>query len=150
MHYDTAKLTELCKPFLRAAYPEFDSMSDEILAALIKHIQPELVTLKESVDALAFVIERPNIDSTLLESYNHAQHKEFLRNGFAKLEPLLGDSAQAAHTLQTLCKEQEVPIKDIFSLVRICLTGKPTGPNLKDLLAMLSIDEIKARFAILL
>ncbi len=149
MSYNTEKLTELCRPFLIAAYPEFEKLPFESLTALIKHLQPELVTLKESVNALSFAIIRPTSNSELLEEFHLQEHKTFLRTALARIEPLLSDPAQAATMLQTLCKEQSVPIKDIFSLVRIALTGKPQGPSLKDLLSMLSVEEIKARLAVL-
>lgn len=149
MRYDSEALTELCKPFLIAAYPQFASMPHNTLVSLIKHIQPELVTLKESVDALSFAIVRPTPDPVVLESYHLSQHRTFLRDVLSRIEPLLTDPASAVSMLQALCKEQGVPVKDIFSLIRLALTGKPQGPTLKDLLEMLSTDELKARLALL-
>ncbi len=149
MNYDTEKLTLLCRPFLIEQYPQFEKLSLESLSALIKHIQPELVTLKESVNALSFVVVRPTIDTESLKKYHFLEHVSFFKDALKRMEPLLHDPGRAAAFLQTLCKEQSKPIKDIFSLARIALTGKPEGPNLKDLLGMLSGQEIKDRLAIL-
>lgn len=149
MKYDTTELTKLCRPFLVAAYPDFEKMPLETLVALIKHVQPELVTLKESVEALSFAINRPIVNVEQLEAFHLTTHKEFLKKSFERIEPLLSKPDEAAAMLQNLCKEQNVPIKDIFSLVRLAITGKPQGPSLKDLLAMLPVDEIKTRLQIL-
>lgn len=149
MKYNTEKLTELCRPFLIAAYPQFEALSFESLVGLVKHIQPELVTLKESVELLSFALVRPQVSAELLNQFHLSQHRAFLADALKRVEPLLNDPAQAAAMMQNLCKEKAVPIKDIFSLMRIALTGKPQGSSLKDILAMLSIDETKARLAVL-
>ncbi|OGB86564.1 glutamate--tRNA ligase, partial [candidate division TM6 bacterium RIFCSPHIGHO2_12_FULL_38_8] len=58
--YDTAKLAELCKPFLKDQF-DLTKISDQTLQILIKSIQNDLHTLKESVDLLNFYFNRPTI-----------------------------------------------------------------------------------------
>lgn len=150
MAYNSAHLTELCKPFLYEAYPQFKEMTPETLHALIKHIQPELVTLKESVDVLSFVVTRPAPYPELLETYHLTRHKPFIQKALATIIPLLAQPEQAAHKLQILCKEEGIAPKDIFSLVRVAITGKPQGFSIKDLFAMLPTPELQDRLNVLI
>ncbi len=147
MHYDTIALTQLCKPFLTAVDPNFENIPDDKLAMLIAYVQQELVTLKDTPEALSFIIERPKISIELLNVYHLQTYQSFLKTALSAIEEM--QPHDAATHLQALCKEQSVPVKDIFSLVRIALTGKPQGPSIKDLFSMLPSDEVKARLAVL-
>ncbi len=147
MKYDTTKLTALCRPFLIQANPAFEHIKDEQLATLIGHIQQELVTLQESADALKFVVERPHIESQLLVDHQLEKYKPFFKEALTDIETL--PAQEAAQTLSSRCKEKGLPLKDVFALVRIALTGKPQGPQVKDLFGMLPGAEVQARLNVL-
>lgn len=147
MYYDSGKLVELCRPFLLEASSKFEGLGNEKLKELLKHVQGDLVTLKDSPGALMFVVQRPEVKGEELELFHLNKHKQFLRDVLGGVN--LENPEDAANMLSNLCKEQGVSVKDIFSLVRIALTGKAQGPSLKDLLAMLSVEEVKKRFEVL-
>ncbi len=143
MGYDLDKLTELCRPFIQEAHPSLGALSHDELKALIAPLQEELITLKQSAEALAFIPVRPVLDNELLAQYNFSNYKQLLI-------PVLSDLPNKApeegyEALKVFCRDNEFSIKDIFALIRIALTGKAQGPSVKDLLGMLSPQEIKQR-----
>jgi nondiscriminating glutamyl-tRNA synthetase len=150
MHYNTEKLVTLCRPYLEEAYPQISDLSQEKLTELIKHSQQEIVTLKESVSVLEFYFTIPRVPRELLEYYHFSNHKFLVH----KLVPVLIDSLdkpdEAVKAAQALCKQEKAPIKDIFTILRLALTGKPQGPGIKDLLVLLPIEQSKARLSLLL
>lgn len=147
MKYDTAKLAELCKPFLIQSHAGFTQITQEQLTILIGHIQQELVTLKESADALQFVVARPAIEPSLFEQHHLEKYRSFFEGTLQEIKGL--PAHEAAARLQALCKEKSFPVKDIFALVRIALTGRAQGPNVKDLFGMLPPEEIQSRLSLL-
>lgn len=152
MNYDTNKLTELCYPFLQQTYPQVKDMDISALSSVIKHVQQELVTLADSVQALNFYFTRPAINNDLLEKleeYHWAKYREFLNALINQIEPTHTAEATVA-LMQKICKDHKMPIKDIFTLLRIALTGKSQGPGIKDLIAMLGQEEAYKRLKALI
>jgi glutamyl/glutaminyl-tRNA synthetase len=143
MHYDTEALAKLCWPFMIAQYPAFEKMSLEELIPLLKRVQPELITLKESADALLFVIEQPTIDKSLISPILNQQTQKLLHGFVAALKTQ--SPLDALSSLQAQSKAEGVPVRDLFSLLRIALTGKAQGLGVKDLVSMLPVEEIQTR-----
>ncbi len=150
MHYDTQKLVTLCLPYLEAAYPQIVDLPKEKLTELIKHSQQEIVTLKESVNVLEFYFNIPEFSRELLEHYHFGDHKFLLHKLIALLVEHLDSPDQAVKAAQALCKQEKAPIKDIFTILRLALTGKAQGPGIKDLLALLPVEQSRARLLRLL
>ncbi len=141
--YDLDKLVELCRPFIDKKLPMLSSWDHEKIKALILPIKEELVTLKQSADLLTFIAERPTLDTTLLETYKLSNSKEALKKVIPQIAS--GSPETGALALKALCKEHSFAVKDIYSLVRIALTGSAQGPAIHDLLGMLAPEEIKVR-----
>ena len=141
-------LTEKIFPLLLEAYPDAH-LSFEKAQEIIKPLQGDLVTLNDAVDAVAFLFTQPNPAQELLESYNYQAHKKFL----ADIAHLITKTTVKtwAHDVVTeatrLAKEQKLPMKELFSLLRIVLTGKATGPSLKDILSLLGKEESTKRLS---
>ena len=146
MHYDTAELAQLVRPFLLEEDPAFESISDAELIRVLRAVQPELITLKDAGKRLQFILRQPEIDPGLLAQYKVDHYRSFFKSA---LKSLPTDPHEAASRIQSLCKEQGIPLKDSFSLLRIALTGIPQGPSMKDLLGMLPADEVQKRLAVL-
>lgn len=131
-------LTERIYPLLLDAYP-LAHLSFEYVQEIIKPLQGELVTLNDSVEAVKFLFVTPEPSYKLLESYNYKSHQDFLL-GFVSLIAQTS-SPEWAHDVVTqatrLAKEQSLPMKEIFGLLRILLTGKAEGPSVKDILTLL-------------
>ncbi len=143
--YDIVTLTQLCQPYLAASHVLFKEMNNEELQNLVSYIQPELVTLEESPQALEFVVTRPSLDTSLLESHNLSQHQPFLRKLFKEVFESIDSKTDILPVIQRWCKNESVPSKDIFTLLRFALTGKTKGLSIKDLQSILDPAEMKAR-----
>lgn len=143
MNYDLDQLTEKCRPFILQAHPSLSTLSHEELKKLIAPLKQELVTLKQSAEALSFIIQPPQKDTLLLEKYNLSTYKEVFRKTLENIESQT--SEQLIDQLKSLCKEHGFSNKDIFSLIRIALTGKDRGPSVQDLLHMLPMKEVTER-----
>ncbi len=148
MRMNLLTLAERCRPYLVAANRDFESFSKEQLGALLKPIQQELVTLADAVDALAFIITKPTLSIELTKEYNLDTYKAFLQEALAGIESK--DPATVIGGIQSLCKERGIPVKDVFALLRIALTGKPQGPSVKDLASMLPMGEARERLRTLI
>ncbi len=141
--YDLDELVELCRPFIKEKLPTLGALDHEKLKALIAPIKEEMVTLKQSADLLSYIEHRPLLDATILETYQLSSSKEALRKAIPQLSA--GNPQEGALALKALCAENNLPVKNVYSLVRIALTGSIHGPTIQELLGMLSPEEIKTR-----
>ena len=143
MKYDLDTLTELCRPFIIEAHPLLGQLSHDELKKLIAPLKEELVTLKQSAVALAFIVQQPTPDKNLLEKYHLSTYKVLLKPALNNVESQTAQ--QIVDELKALSKEHSLSNKDIFCLIRIALTGKDQGPSVLDLLAMLPPKEVAVR-----
>ena len=143
MNYNLDELTELCRPFIKAENSTLGDLDHDDLKALIAPLQPELVTLKESANALSFVAEEIVIDPILLDRYQHGTYKASLKEVIPQL--LAATPEDAFSILKQLCSKKNYPMKNVLTLVRIGLTGKSQGLGIKELFSMLSKQEIEKR-----
>ncbi len=150
MRYDTNELAKLCRPYLDSAYSTVNTLSDTQLATLISYIQPEIITLKESIAALSFYFTVPIPEPTLFAEYHLALYQPLLHTLIPEIRPLLAQPEQAVKHLQAACKAQGASIREVFTLIRIALTGKPQGLGIKELFALLGPDESYRRLTTLL
>jgi len=149
MQYNLLALTALCHDYLREAYPKAAQQTTDELILIIKLIQPELVTLKDCVAALAFYYCEPIITQKMLHEHKIETYGTFLTELITQVDEHLNEPEVAVKLMQKSCKDQSAPIKDIFSLIRLALTGKPQGPSVKDLIIMLGTERSRARLQIL-
>jgi len=136
-------LVRLCRPFIAQDLPNLSSLNDEQLKFLISLIQKELTTLKDVSEVLSFIPHRPQVESATLAELNYDLYK----NALVSIVPLIKGTTpeDAVALLRSKATELKLPIKDIFSLVRVGLTGKTKGPMLLDILKMISFEERDAR-----
>jgi glutamyl-tRNA synthetase len=148
MNYDLDALVTLCQPFLIKKLPEFEKLDHAALKKLIAPIKQELVTLAQSADLLKFVVQRPELDALLLETFNLSALQEPVKKAIQVLST--GTPQEGSVAFKALCNEHRSSPKDMYSLVRLALTGSSHGLQLQDLLGMLTQDEIKTRLEMLI
>ena len=146
---DTLKITKLCKPYLEESYAQVKDLSDKDLAAIIEHIQKELVTLQDSVQLLAFYFAEPickaDIADSLIDSSKRDGYKELVKKA---LSQTTGDAF--LNQVKTDSKAANIKPKEAFSYLRYALTGSPKGPSVGELIEMLGYDKSKHRIEELL
>lgn len=134
------ELVSKCRPYLLHAYPQSQSISDADLARVFTFIRTEMITLHDCVNALAFYFKKPTLTAVNLKPEVFQVLKAALSDTRS-----LADADAFLQTLRTLCKESGQSIQEVFTLVRLGLTGQTHGPGVKDLLQLLSPEEAYAR-----
>lgn len=150
MHLDTDKLAELCRPFLASIYSEVKKMPVEKLAALIKPVQAELITLKQSVETLEFYFKKPFLSKEVLESYGFVMYEPFFHHLVAVIKDYVLEPEKAVEKIKLDSKKHNIPLSDTFKIIRIALTGKAIGPSILDLIRILGPEESLKRISNLL
>jgi nondiscriminating glutamyl-tRNA synthetase len=145
---DSYDLTERCLPFLKTMHPQVESLSQPHLIRLIELLRTDFITLADSAESLAFYFKRPFLDKELLTTYHFENHKNTLKVLYNLLEENK-HSENWAVLISTYCKTHKISIKEIFTLVRIGLTGSPQGPGIKELFEILQPQEILQRLVLL-
>jgi nondiscriminating glutamyl-tRNA synthetase len=146
---DTLKITQLCRPYLEESYPAVKDLSDKDLAAVVEHVQKEMVTLRDAVRLLAFYFDKPayeaNIANTLISADKRDAFKTLLTNALQQK-----DGNAFVETLKSEIKTAGIKPKEAFSYTRYALTGSPKGPGVGELIEMLGYDTSKDRIEKLL
>lgn len=142
--YDPHQLTQLCKPYLNAAYPDAANISDEKLTSWIQTIKTDLITLADCVQSLAFCFDKPNIAVADIKACITVTAEKLI----AVIEPHLNLLAQSEQSFIEAVKkaaQNTVPTKELFWFLRLALMGSVKGPAIHDLVAMLGLKEAHAR-----
>jgi len=139
LNYDLPALTELCKPYLHQKYPQSAHLSDNQLMDLIKLVQPDLITLNNVSDLLAFYFEEIPASQDLLNSNKFEDYKDIVSQIAAQKDKIT-NSNDLMVFIKELCKTNNKSPKELFMLLRILLTGKITGPSIVDLVNTIGLE----------
>lgn len=135
------ELCDLVKPFIIAQYPSTESMTGVKFQALIKLIQTDLVTLADAPNLVKFYFEPINWDIVNLNQITClAQILETLKQTL----PL-----QSAETfleqVKSAAKAGQIPLKELFPVLRTALTGHSYGFGIHELIDLLGIETSNLR-----
>jgi nondiscriminating glutamyl-tRNA synthetase len=144
------EVVQRCKPFLEAAYPEACELSVAQLEHLLRPVRSTLVTLQDVVSVLEFYFRRPQYDAISGEKYGIDSYTSFFSALLCNVTIETFKSEQFLQDITRLGKEHKMPLKEIFTLVRLALTGKTEGPSVKDLLDIIPQEEAFTRLQKLL
>lgn len=134
-----------CLPFLEKAYPQATTLSMVQLTNIIKPITSDLVTLSDIGESLKFYFEEPVILQTLLDTYHHQTYHVFFKDIVRFLEQAAVTPEDFFIHVKTTAKTHNYPLKEVFSLIRIALTGTAQGIGIKDLYSILGQDIVHRR-----
>ncbi len=127
--YAPEQLAEKCKPFLTQAY-DLSKVSNESLTCLIKAIQTDLQTLQDSVTLTKFYFKKPTIHKEQLQETVSSDKIDTLLN-------ILQTEHDSWESFSTHCKKQakehNLSNKELFSSIRLLLTGSTKGLQIHDL-----------------
>lgn len=143
--YDPQKLAQRCRPFLEATYPEIRAMDDTVLASLLQIIKSDLSTLQDATTALHFYFKTPHITNKELNGCMAPQTSNAIAGLIRAQLPTIANQEAFVATLKNEAKTAGIPIKDLFSYLRLALMGQPHGPSIHDLIAMLGTAEATKR-----
>ena len=139
--YDLASLTNLCKPYLEKEY-NISQLSHETLQCLVKAVQTDMQTLQDIVKLVKFYFNRPKITkqelSTTIDSVK-------IDNLISMLTNQHGSWEHFSTYLKDEAKKHNISNKELFSSIRILLTGNSKGLQIHDLFVCLGQKEFFAR-----
>jgi nondiscriminating glutamyl-tRNA synthetase len=140
------QLTALVRPFLEKQFPAVESMSPEALNKILSIVKTDVHTLDEFGNALAFYFVRPTVTKDDLDAFVPSDQEMKVCALLAKhIEIVKADTALFLNTLKSEAKVENIPFKALFTVVRVMLTGKPVGPGIDELIAVLGAQEAYER-----
>jgi glutamyl-tRNA synthetase len=121
----------------------FCNWSSQTLEAFIGLYKERVKTLKELIDELRLLHERPReypsdiVDELVKKSVT--EHLTVVREGLLQLTPCSQESVD--RLIKSICTEKGISPKQIFQPLRIALTGKISSPGIALLIELLSVEE---------
>ncbi|MCS6871208.1 MAG: glutamate--tRNA ligase [Anaerolineae bacterium] len=147
-----AELSALAMPYLRAAYPEAAQLSDSAWCeALIAAIRDELVAIGDVVKVARFAFEPPQTFTpealALLQAESAAVALNTLSAALPQTLQLTHAEAEALlkSVRDQLKQSHNLSGKQVLPPIRVALTGATGGAHLTDILALLSVAEVRER-----
>lgn len=136
-------LAKRVRPYLDDAFSVAKELEQSEIESLVSHIRPNLITLTDIVEILKFYFVRPVIHKESFEKFD--------KKLFEIIKTTL-DNVKDNFSPDNFIKELEIEMKnhgakpqELFKLIRYGLTGETTGLSVKDLLKILSKEEIYLR-----
>lgn len=139
------EVTHRVLPFFQESFPEC-AITETQLKPLIALIQSEMTTLRDAVEMLSFIFARIPTDEELLMAHGIVNYKNFFSDLFAQIPD---DAGTFVDIIKAACKTEKLPLREVFALMRIALTGTPQGIGVKDLMIMLGMTEAVKRLEVL-
>lgn len=135
------ELFTACLPILERHYPSMDQANHKALIAALQTIKPEMNTLLDAVGLLDYFFNEP---SDLVTKALTCMNKEELHAATnilkAHLEAL-SDAESIGTILKQAASKENVPLKHLYWSIRLAITGRNMGPNMHELIAIVSSQE---------
>ncbi|HTM05630.1 MAG TPA: glutamate--tRNA ligase [Patescibacteria group bacterium] len=139
------RFVALAKPFLLEAYPDCTRLENDLLCQLLKMIQQDIHTLKDVVDALAFYFSyTPPTLSLLTENFSSDQLKT-IKNILNIVLQISKNAENFIVQIKEQTSKNSMPIKEIYTAVRLMVAHTKNGMAIKDLIVALKYEEFSKR-----
>lgn len=141
--YAPEQLTAQCRPFLEQAYGDkARHLDNTTMTHLLQTIKSELTTTHDAVNALEFYFTKPQMTITDIEACipqtMYANLKAIITT---HKDLLVTNETEFAPHIKLAAKTANVPLKDLFWLLRLAMIGKTNGPGIHELVTMLGGKE---------
>ena len=119
-----------------------DSLADKILAL----IKPRLEKLSGLREVFSYLIERPSVDSSLIDKFSNETSKKLLEIATECIrEASFNSSSEIKEFLFGEMKSRELKAGKVMPILRAGLVGKLEGPDLFDLMIFLEKNVVLSR-----
>ena len=128
--------------------------SDEELKRILHHTRMNIRTLSANDIGISFYFGLSQENEKAVQEIAAIDYKEY-QPIIKKLVQELNveqpvDATLLSKQLTALCKEQGLPVKNLFACIRLALTGQTEGYSITDLINLLGRQEVIKRLQILL
>ncbi len=144
-HYDPEQLAQRTLPYIQAAYPQIKNIEHHQLINLLQVIKSELTTLNDAVAKLHFYFEEPILSKETILEHIPVDLQPTLQAIITKHLSTIENADQFLEQLKSDAKTAQIPIKLLFTILRLLLTGSIHGPAIKDIITILGPQESKRR-----
>ncbi len=139
------KLAQLCRPLLEKEFENSKQIPDDKLTTLLSIAKTEMTTINDCVKLLHFFFVAPNINineiNACIKEDNIAKIQNLIKNSLANIST----EKSYVDSLKIEAKNKNIPIKELFWFLRLCMMGSTKGPGIHELIAMLGIEEAQKR-----
>ena len=143
--YDEQNLAKLIRPILLEHYTQAETINDDKLVAITQAIKSELTTLQDCIPALNFYFEEPILTPEIICKHISDTYQKTIFQMLTSHLDMLKDESAFVETLKKEAREKNIPIKILFSSLRLILTGALKGPSVIDILRILGAQKVKSR-----
>ncbi len=133
-----AELATQIKPIVESTFGT--KIDERELERLIGYIKTDLITLQDSLSSLEFYFKHPAITTKQLQEHIPATDISKIQDIIQKNISLLKTPETFVDRLKERCKAEQIPLKNMFTFVRMALSGQEKGPALAVLVNMLGHD----------
>lgn len=148
--YPLDSLTDLCLPFLQKVYPMATTIDKHDLMRMIQMLKGDIATIKDIIQALHFYFIVPEVTPAVLEQTVPTAAASTIAVILQQHSDSIDQPEQWLSTIKKVAKEQNIGMKDLFSFIRLALTGQAHGPSVHDLATILGSAETRQRIERLL
>lgn len=138
------------QPFLVQLYPQAKQLSTEFLTHFFQVIKSELATLQHVNNAARWYFERPEVDRDVYLQYASPDNFKKICDSIQQHLSELATIDTFLNGIKSDAREHGIKPKELFSVVRLALTGMIKGPQVHDIVQLLGTQETQARFEQLL
>ncbi len=139
------ELAQRVQPFLIEAYPETQNVSLNQLSSILQIIKTDLYTLKDAVEALKFYFVAPEVLQSETDACVSPDNQTLLFEIIKDHLDAIGDVDAFVQSIKQEAKNKNIPLKNLFWIMRLSLTGQINGPSIHDLITILGPEESKKR-----
>jgi len=139
------RLTELCLPFLISVYPQAATTDKAVLTTILQQIKTDLQTLQDSIRSLAFYFAEPTITRVDISMQIEPEVLDEVTAIVAENLTKIDDAHAFVDAVKNATKQKGIKLKEIFSFLRLALTGAPNGPAIHDLIEIMGTEKAKER-----
>lgn len=138
------ELVVACMPLLHRHYPSAD-VKDVRLQTALQTVKGEMNTLADAVGLLDYFFTAPtDVHAKALVCMTEQELKT-AATALAPFVTTLFDEKTITDNLKSVSAESKIPLKHLYWFIRLAITGRNTGANMHELIAIVGPDEAKRR-----
>jgi glutamyl/glutaminyl-tRNA synthetase len=141
-----SELANRVYPFLQVAYPQESTLiSEDALIKVVDFMRSDIQVLQDASAVLEFYFKKPMVTGDTLKFFIPAEYIQSIQASVEQALSMLHHPEQFIQMLKADLESKNIAMKYGFFYVRMALTGKPHGPALGPLIAILGIEESEQR-----
>lgn len=136
--------------FIKKEFPQTTNIPRDTLTVLLQAIKPNMTTLADAAELLRFYFVRTLIQKETFTSHIDSAFIQQIATVLAESINEVAHPEMYMDKIKELAKINNIPVKVIYTALRLCLTGTLGGPTLATILYILGESESRIRIVYLI